>query len=849
MTGRMRLARWAAALFLVFASTGPGAAQTADGTRVALVIGNSAYQAVPNLPNPVNDATAVAESLERIGFDVTIALDLDHASMRRALQDFELLVANADVAVVYYAGHGIQVGGTNFLIPVDAELRRDTHVLDEAVSLDRVMVAIEQANALRLVILDACRDNPFTRTMEMTGGDRAVSRGLARVDPTGATMVVFATRDGMTADDGDGDHSPFTFALLTHIETPGLEVGFVFRYVRDDVMQATAGLQEPVWDASLGREPIYFVPAIAATVVNPQVAIVTTPTPGDAAQAYRDTLAIDTVEAWSAFLRYHSTGLYADLARAALNKLLEQQGGTTPPAGDVGVVPVFLSPGDAEGGAAPEPAEEEAVAIADPAGGGAAPGAALPPEPPAADGAGGPPAPVPEPEAPAVEAEPEAPAEDDDAPAIDDPALAAAAACDSFAAYDQDPDRAATIPPVGDLELGGNTRPALEACRIAVELNPDDRRQLFQLARVAFIANRAAESVEAAMAAAELGSPPAMAIVGLAFEYGLTVAQDLQQAVAWYRRAADSGGSDGMLFLGYLYESGTGVAVDLDQSLRLYEQAAELGNAGAIAAIAYRYQAGLGVPLDLAAARDWYLRASEAGDSYAMLALAQMFEFGNGGAVDYAEALHWYEQAAAYGLGSAMEALGYFYEVGLGVAVDFPTAQSWYEAGANAGDVGSMYALGRFYEEGIGTEQDYEEAAIWYSQAALSGEMPYALIRLGQLFDQGLGVAQDFDTARGLWEEAASAGESDALVFLGYLYEFGRGVAQDYQRAASYYVEALSSRSAMALSEFLNYADDYPVQILLAIETFLVSEGFLTGKADGLFDGATLQALRQLGDA
>ena len=149
--------------------------------RVALVIGNSAYQHVAKLPNPVNDAQAVAALFKRAGFDVVeIRLDLDAANLKRAMRDFTDMARDADVAVVYYAGHGIEVDGNNYLIPVDAVLERDVDVDDETVSVDRVMRALDPVKRLRLVILDACRDNPFTRTMKRTMTSRAIGPRLGQ---------------------------------------------------------------------------------------------------------------------------------------------------------------------------------------------------------------------------------------------------------------------------------------------------------------------------------------------------------------------------------------------------------------------------------------------------------------------------------------------------------------------------------------------------------------------------------------------------------------------------------------------------------------------------------------------
>src|SRR5438552_14477065 len=159
--------------------------------------------------------------------------------MRRVLRDFYDKAASADIAVVYYAGHGIEVDGTNYLIPVDAVLERDIDIYDEAFALDRILVTIEPAKQLRLVILDACRDNPFAKTMKRTIGSRAVGRGLAKVEPSSPnTMIAFAAKAGSTASDGDSKNSPFATSLVEHLATPGLDLRKAFGFVRDDVLKA-----------------------------------------------------------------------------------------------------------------------------------------------------------------------------------------------------------------------------------------------------------------------------------------------------------------------------------------------------------------------------------------------------------------------------------------------------------------------------------------------------------------------------------------------------------------------------------------------------------------------------------
>src|SRR3979490_2425749 len=182
--------------------------------RVALVIGNSAYKNVTRLQNPANDAAAVVAMFKKAGFDsVDAKVELSIGDMRRALREFGNKTRDADVAVIYYAGHGIELDGTNYLIPVDATLETDTDVLDETFALDRVLFAVEPAKQLRLVILDACRDNPFAKKMKRTVGSRAIGRGLAKVEPSSPnTMIAFAAKAGATASDGDSN-SPVATAL------------------------------------------------------------------------------------------------------------------------------------------------------------------------------------------------------------------------------------------------------------------------------------------------------------------------------------------------------------------------------------------------------------------------------------------------------------------------------------------------------------------------------------------------------------------------------------------------------------------------------------------------------------
>lgn len=254
----------AAATAPVIAATAIPTAPTAvNDRRIALVIGNSGYENVPVLTNPERDAALVAEVLKRIGFQsVIFQTNLRKDALVTALRSFAAKAESADWAVVYYAGHGMEVGGTNYLIPIDAKIAADRDIDFEAVPLEQILNAAERAKRLRLVILDACRDNPFKAKMKrtLTVASRSVSGGLAAIEPEAGTLVVYAAKDGQQALDGDGINSPFAQAFVRNLQTPGLEVRRLFDYVRDDVLEMTKRQQQPFSYGSIsGRQDFYFV--------------------------------------------------------------------------------------------------------------------------------------------------------------------------------------------------------------------------------------------------------------------------------------------------------------------------------------------------------------------------------------------------------------------------------------------------------------------------------------------------------------------------------------------------------------------------------------------------------------
>jgi hypothetical protein len=258
-----KIGRRLLALAIVAASASPAAADK----RVALVIGNGAYRNATHLPNPPNDARDVAAALGRIGFDTILGLDLDKAGMDEHAIRFARAARDADVALFYYSGHALQFAGVNYLVPVDAKLA-DEADLRRMTRVDDIVADLQQARNLRILVLDACRDNPLAEALKRSVGlTRAaiVQQGLAKIDSPQGMIVAYATQAGRTAEDGTGRNSPYTTAFLKHIGSPD-EIGMVFRRIGTEVYEATAHAQLPELSLSLiGELYLRGRPAIATT--------------------------------------------------------------------------------------------------------------------------------------------------------------------------------------------------------------------------------------------------------------------------------------------------------------------------------------------------------------------------------------------------------------------------------------------------------------------------------------------------------------------------------------------------------------------------------------------------------
>ncbi len=293
--------------------------------RVALVIGNAAYKNAAPLKNPRNDAGDMSAKLRTYGFEVISGTDLDRNGLERKIREFSSAITDADVALFYYAGHGLQVNGTNYLAPVDATLGDEADLDFESIRLDLVLRQMQRSKRVNLVFLDACRDNPLARSLSKASRSLNVSSGLAAVDKTAGMLISFATEPGNVALDGDGRNSPFTTALLKHMDETDASINDVMIEVRKDVMAATNSAQIP-WENSSLTGQFYFNPnrsltgKTAATTEAPTTTRLITVADSTVEHTFWTSVeSSKTPELYKAYLERFPNGVYAPIAKARLS--------------------------------------------------------------------------------------------------------------------------------------------------------------------------------------------------------------------------------------------------------------------------------------------------------------------------------------------------------------------------------------------------------------------------------------------------------------------------------------------------------------------------------------------------
>lgn len=579
----MMLRLLAAALALIaIVVVAPGARAESE-SRVALVIGNGAYRHAPVLTNPVNDANAMAETLRGLGFQVVSAVDADRNAMVRAISQFRRAMQADGVGLFYYAGHGMQVGGRNYLLPIDADIAEENDAAFLAIDLESVQRELENAGVrLSLYILDACRDNPFEHRFRSAG-----SRGLAAVDAARGSVISFATAPGRTAADGRGDHGLFTGELLKTIVKPGLELDDVLKQTAAAVEAASGNRQTP-WYNSAFYGHFYFKAPVAVNVAPPPAA------------SNRDIVFWESIKSssdpadFSDFLQNFPKSEFASLAQRRLTAL------TPPPSPPAVAATPAPSARAAPGAALPQPALPQPVSPS-------APDAGTKPQTKQTTVAvvAPPPAPVPPP------AEGEATWSLDDRREVQQ-------ALKVLGHLQGEPDG----------EFGPQTRAAIVQFQ-SFQGEPDtgtlsevQRRELRDAAqRLAALLLEPAPASPSGMTALSLRGGPQRLMRAASLESG----GNAREAAYWYRLAATDGEPKAYTNLGTLMVRGKGIGKpDGDAARLLWLAAAARGEPVAMFDLGAMYEHGIGVAADRAIARKWYERAAAKGHPQARDALKRL---------------------------------------------------------------------------------------------------------------------------------------------------------------------------------------------------------------------------------
>lgn len=541
-------------------------AQQTDERRVALIIGNSNYERITSLDNPGNDAEDISVALEGLGFEVFLGLDASAEKMIALSNEFAEAIKTADVSLFYFAGHGFQVAGQNYLVPTDARISQMSDVQEQTIRLTSILDQMEQAPGIKFVFLDACRNDPF-EGMVSTG-----SEGLARVGNAQDFLISFATQPDNVAYDGTGRNSFFTEALLSHIYTPGMDINDLMINVRKDVLAATGGRQIPWENSSLTRQ-FRFDPrpnTVSAETLLWQVAA----NAGDPqlmelyAQRYPQGAHVDAV---MAFLDPSSDGnavLSRDYAPddqdAQQERLwqLAQRSRMRP------LVQFYLDQypegfyaRDARRLIATLPTENEA-------------------------GAG--------------------------------------RICERLVTHPRD--ATATIAGVPFSKLRENAFNAVQACQAARRASPDLPHYTALLARATIAAGDVQEAIYLYREAADRGDLRAMVSLGLMTEAGRGVPASLEEALKLYEQAANAGSPDAKINLAVALFEGAGIEQDQERAIRLLNEAADLGSA--IATFNLGVLARDGNAGDPSTALDYFQRAIKAGEPRAYVASAILLDEG-----------------------------------------------------------------------------------------------------------------------------------------------------------------------------------------------------------------------------
>ena len=660
--------------------------------RVALVIGNGSYRDAP-LKNPVNDASDVATALKGLGFDVTLLTDATHLQMDSAVAQFGQKLRQGGLGLFYYAGHGVQVAGENYLVPVDAAIQSESDVKFKCLHAGLVLGKMEDAgNGLNVVIMDACRNNPFARSF------RSAERGLAKMDASDGSLIAFATGPGKTAEDGTGKNGTYTKHLLANIRTPGLTINDMFMRVRQGVREETGKRQVP-WEVSSLTGHVYLggqaalpqaappqasvVPAAAQPAVAAPAVVAMPPGPAVQAakkpdRAKRSGLLLKTPADEELLRKFEEAG--EDIPRIrALAEPLAAQGNA------FGQLMLGM--------ASQDPAER--LRLVTQSANQGFPRAltvlgliALFPESGKAD----------------------------------------AKAARQWLRKAADLGDVEAQAQLGEMlfEGKGGPKDARSGERLlleAAQVDPVHYRSLVNYYwSGVFVPKDEAKGFGLYVKAAEAGLADAVGNLGGFYERGEHVAQNNAEAAKWYRRAVEQGYLFAAYRLGLMYEEGRGVGQSDAEAAKMYRLVEDSDSEAALR-LGILYENGRGVAQDYAAAAARYRKSVELQNaSDGKHNLARLYELGLGVPRNHAEAFRLYKAAADQGLVASMQAVGGFYYDGTGVPQNYGEALKWYRKAAERGFAQSQYNLGVMYYAGTAVAQSHAQAYLWFALAAAAGD-------------------------------------------------------------------------------------------------------------------------------
>ena len=708
----------------------------------ALLIGNAAYDHTRPLENTIADVRELQRALKELGFRTVIKENLTVDEMDEAVSEFAGELRPDDLALFYYSGHGMQVNSRNYLLPVDYRRGAVSSVRRRAIDAESVREVLESRARVRVLVLDACRNNPF-------GEGRSDVVGLARMSvQTEGTLVAYATGESNVASDNPtGRLGLYMTHFVDELRRETVELGDVFDRTQQRVYAASRGMQDPeIYDKVIGKVFLRGETRGSARIpelIVPEVTLPTEPTLS-AAEAWAE-----LQERWAGL---EDSGNDEDLTTMEhdLKAFEEKYGG-----GERGTG-VWVALALEKLKELPRMrAEREAVRF-----------------------------------------------ENEWRTALGAIKMTGSTeAANGFVSdYGHDPKALVAL---GDMYRSGeglarDSRESARLYRSAAEIG--DLAGMTKLGELHQAGDGVEQDPSAAVGwyreAAEGGYAASQALLGRMYELGSGVEQDFDEALSWYRRAAESGHSRGQAFLGWMYVTGRGVDTTFDEALEWCTLSAEQGDAAGQSFLGAIYENGLGVERDHDAAVALYRKAAEQGYAAGQAFLGRMYESGHGLDVDLDEARAWYRKAADQGHAPAQALLGQIYEKGVGVDRDYKQAMEWYKRSADKKDAEGQYRLGQMQFNGRGGTRDEGAAIELFKKAADQGHSG-SKYRLGEIYWNGDGAKKNrrqakewFAAALASYREAANLGNSDAQLKLAWMYDGGHSVKKNARGATQWYRKA-----------------------------------------------------------